>query len=144
MLEKKNVVMISYIIIIVAALIGSIYMIFNHDKLNKKDSDKMIIIVTEEYNNESKDAKYQVSNNPSYQINNLSNEKVFMKIIDFNDESLKISFDKDMSIVNSDKTINYDSMKKDYVIYLDSYLMVGIKDDEHDVIYKISYVKENN
>jgi len=138
-LEKKRVVLLSYLIIVLGALVGSILMIF---RSNKKVEINLSLNVVEEYNNEVKETKYNINKGVSYQINTLSNEKVFMEIIDFNEEGIKLSFDKEMSIVNSDKTINYDSKRKDYSIYIDSYLMVSIKDNNDDVIYKIEYKKE--
>lgn len=138
-MEKKRVVLLSYLIIVLGALVGSILMIF---RSNKKVEINLSLNVVEEYNNEVKETKYNINKGVSYQINTLSNEKVFMEIIDFNEEGIKLSFDKEMSIVNSDKTINYDSKRKDYSIYIDSYLMVSIKDNNDDVIYKIEYKKE--
>ncbi len=137
-MEKKRVVLLSYLIIVLGALAGSIMMIF---KSSKTEEIKYILTVTEEYKDETKETKYNVNKGVSYQINTLSNEKVFMEIVDYG-EGIKLSFDKDMAIVNSDKTINYDSKRKDYSIYTDSYLMIGIKDNDNDVIYKISYLKE--
>ena len=138
-MEKKRVVLLSYLIIVLGALVGSIMMIF---RSSKKVEVNYILTVTEEYKEETKETKYNVNKGVSYQINTLSNEKVFMEIVDYG-EGIKLSFDKDMAIVNSDKTINYDSKRKDYSIYTDSYLMIGIKDnDDDDVIYKISYLKE--
>ncbi|MBP5684751.1 MAG: hypothetical protein J6X02_05805 [Bacilli bacterium] len=137
-MEKKRVVLLSYLIIVLGALAGSIMMIF---KSSKKVDVNYVLTVTEEYQNETKDTKYNVNKGVSYQINTLSKEKVFMEIVDYG-EGIKINFDKDMAIVNSDKTINYDNKRKDYSIYIDSYLMVSIKDNDDDVIYKISYLKE--